>query len=61
MPMLKKVFDALGYAKVFNTLDLHSSYHHLLLKEGDKVKIALWGLILTGEIICINGDSYRLV
>ncbi len=61
MPMLKKVFDGLGYAKVFNILDLHSSYHHLLLKEGDKVKIALWALIIMGEIICTNGGSYRLV
>ncbi len=61
MSMLKKVFDALGYAKVFNTLDLHFNYHHLLLKEGDKVKIALRGLIIMGKIICTNGGSYRLV
>jgi hypothetical protein len=27
MPLLKEIFDALGQAKVFNTLDLRSSYH----------------------------------
>jgi hypothetical protein len=27
MPLLKKIFNALGQAKVFNILNLHSSYH----------------------------------
>jgi hypothetical protein len=37
MPLPKEIFDALGQAKVFNTLDLKSSYHQLPLKEVDKV------------------------
>jgi hypothetical protein len=36
--LLKKIFDALGQAKVFNILNLRSSYHQLPLREGDKVK-----------------------
>jgi hypothetical protein len=27
MPLLEEIFDALGQAKVFNTLDLRFSYH----------------------------------
>ncbi len=27
MPLLEKIFDALGQAKVFSTLDLRSGYH----------------------------------
>jgi len=27
MPLSKEIFDALGHAKVFNTLDLRSGYH----------------------------------
>jgi hypothetical protein len=42
--ILKKIFDALGQAKVFNTLDLRSGYHQLPSKEGDKVKMAFWGI-----------------
>jgi hypothetical protein len=37
MPLPKEIFDALGQAKVFNTLDLKYGYHQLPLKEGDKV------------------------
>jgi hypothetical protein len=46
MPLPKEIFDALGQAKVFNTLDLRFSYHQLPLKEGDKVKITFWGIDL---------------
>jgi hypothetical protein len=49
MPLLKDIFDALGQAKVFSTLDLRFSYHQLPLKEGDKVKITFWGINLHGE------------
>jgi hypothetical protein len=38
MPLPEEIFDALGHAKVFNTLDLDCNYHQLSLKEGDKVK-----------------------
>jgi hypothetical protein len=34
-----EIFDSLGHAKVFSTLDLQSNYHQLPLKEGDKVKM----------------------
>ncbi len=46
MPLPEEIFDALGQAKVFNTLDLRSSYHQLPLKEGDKLKTTFWGLDL---------------
>jgi hypothetical protein len=38
MSLFEEIFDALGQAKVFNTLDLWSNYYQLPLKEGDKVK-----------------------
>jgi hypothetical protein len=44
MPLLQEIFDALGHAKVFNTLDLRFGYHQLPLKEGEKVKIIFWGI-----------------
>ncbi len=44
MPLSKDIFDALGQAKVFNTLDLRFGYHKLPLKEGDKVKMTFWGI-----------------
>ncbi len=44
MPLLQESFNALGQAKVFNTLDLRFGYHQLPLKEGDKVKITFWGI-----------------
>jgi hypothetical protein len=49
MPLLDEIFDALGQAKVFNTLDLKSSYHSLPLKEGDEVKTTFWGIDLHGK------------
>jgi hypothetical protein len=38
IPLLEENLNALGQAKVFNTLDLKFGYHQLPLKEGDKVK-----------------------
>jgi hypothetical protein len=35
MPLLEKIFDNFGHAKVFNTLDLKSNDHQLPLREGD--------------------------
>jgi len=49
MPLLEEIFDALGQTKVFSTLHLKSSYHQLLLKEGDKVKMVFWGIDLHGK------------
>jgi hypothetical protein len=33
MPLLEKIFDALGQTKIFNTLDLWSSYVQLPLNN----------------------------
>jgi len=42
--LLKEIFDALGQAKVFNTLNLKSNYHQLPLREGNTVKMIFWGI-----------------
>jgi hypothetical protein len=44
MPLLEEIFDALGQAKVSNTLDLRFGYQQLPLREGDKVKMTFWGI-----------------
>jgi hypothetical protein len=44
MPLSKEIFDALGQAKVFNTMDLRYGYHQLPLKEGNKVNTTFWGI-----------------
>ncbi len=49
MPLLEEIFDALSQTKVFNTLNLRSGYRQLPLKEGDKVKMAFWGIDLHGK------------
>jgi hypothetical protein len=49
MPLPEKIFDALGQTKILNTLDLRSNYHHLPLRQGDKVKITFWGIHLHGK------------
>jgi putative transposase len=42
MPLPEEIFDALGQAKVFSTLDLRFGYHQLPLREDDKVKTTFW-------------------
>jgi hypothetical protein len=49
MSLPKNIFDALGQVKVFNTLDLRSSYHQLPLRKGDKVKTTFWGVNPNGK------------
>lgn len=44
MPTHEEIFDMIGHAEVFNTLDLRSRYHQLLMKKGDKHKIVFWGI-----------------
>jgi hypothetical protein len=44
MPLWKEIFDALGQAKVFSTVDLRYGYHQLPLKVGNKVNTTFWGI-----------------
>jgi hypothetical protein len=44
MPLLEEIFDSLGHAKMFITLDLRFGYHQLLMREGDKVNMTFWGI-----------------
>ena len=44
MPTPEELFDSLGVARVFNTLDLRSGYHQLPLRQEDRVKTAFWGV-----------------
>ena len=44
MPTPEEIFNAVGHAKVFSTLDLRSGYHQLLIRERDKQKTAFWGI-----------------
>ena len=37
MPIPEELFDAIGFSRVFSTLDLRSDYHHLPLLAGDRV------------------------
>ncbi len=49
MPLPQEIFDGLGQAKVFSTLDLIFGYHQLPLTEGDKVQMAFWRIDLHGK------------
>jgi hypothetical protein len=49
MPTPEENFEAIGYAKVFSTLDLHSGYHQIGLREEDKEKTAFWGIDKDGK------------
>jgi hypothetical protein len=44
MPTPEENFEAIGHVKVFSTLDLHSGYHQIGLREEDKEKTAFWGI-----------------
>jgi hypothetical protein len=49
MPTPKENFEAIGHAKVFNTLDLRLGYHQIGLREEDKEKITFWGIDEDGK------------
>jgi hypothetical protein len=36
LPLISKLLDRLGYAKVFTKLDLRNAYYRLRIKEGDE-------------------------
>lgn len=44
LPLPKKLFHAIGFSCISNTLDLHSSYHQLPLVVKDWVKARFWGV-----------------
>jgi hypothetical protein len=50
MTLPKEIFDTIRQVKKFSTLDLRFSYHLLLLKEDDKVKITFWGIDSHGKL-----------
>ena len=49
MPMPEELFDAVGFSRVFSTLDLRSGYHQLPLLVEDRVKTAFWGVDQDGK------------
>ena len=44
MPTPKELFDAVGYARAFSTLDLRSGYNQLPLWLQYRVKMAFLGI-----------------
>ena len=51
MPTPEELFDSLGAARVFSTLDLRSGYHQLPLRQEDRIKTAFWGVDEDGRRI----------
>ena len=49
MPTPEEIFDAVGHAKVFCTLDLRAGYNQLPVHEGDKPKTKFWGIDSHGK------------
>ncbi len=49
MPTLKEIFDVVGHARVFSTLDLRAGYHQLPIREEDKAKTTFWGINSHGK------------
>jgi hypothetical protein len=49
MPTLEEIFDVVGHARVFSTLDLRAGYHQLPIQEEDKAKTAFQGVNSQGK------------
>ena len=49
MPTPEEIFDAVGHAKVFSSLDLRARYHQLPIRHSDRSKTALWGIDSYGK------------
>jgi len=49
MPTPEEIFDVVGHAKVFSTLDFRAGYHQLPIREEDKAKTAFWGVNSHGK------------
>ncbi|CAM6082514.1 unnamed protein product [Calypogeia fissa] len=44
MPTPEEIFDAVGHAKVFSSLDLRAGYHQLPVRLHDRQKTTFWGI-----------------
>ena len=62
MSILKELFNALDFSRVFSTLDLRSDYHQLPLLVGNWMKIALLGIDQDAErsIVSLEVSSIQL-
>ena len=49
MPTPEEIFDAIGHARVFSTLDLRAGYHQLPIRVEDRQKTAFWGIDSHGK------------
>ena len=49
MPTPKEIFDSVGHAKVFNTLDLRAGYNQLPVRDSDRPKTTFWGINTDGK------------
>jgi len=49
MPTLEEIFNVMGHARVFSTLDIRTGYHQLSIREEDKAKITFWGVNSHGK------------
>jgi len=58
LPTLEELFDAIGKAKVFSSLDLKSRYHQLPLRLEDRMKTTFWGVDDDRKICFSIGSSY---
>jgi hypothetical protein len=49
MPTPEEIFDVVGHARVFSTLDLRVGYHQLPIQKEDKAKTIFWGVNFHGK------------
>jgi hypothetical protein len=45
----EEIFDVVGHAKVFSTLDFWAGYHQLSIQKEDKAKTAFWNVNSHGK------------
>ena len=45
IPIPEKLFDAIGFSRVFSIRNLRSDYHQFSLLAGDRVKTTFWGVV----------------
>jgi hypothetical protein len=49
MPTPEEIFDVVGHARIFSTLDLWARYHQVSIREEDKAKTTFWGVNSHGK------------